>query len=198
MRNLASLALALSLCATPVFAHHDKAEEHVNVHTSDVKAVMGKMELAQAKAGDIMIMNPMIRATPPAAPAAGGFVTLHNMGDTDDTLISASISADVAGKVELHTMEMDGDIMRMFEVEGGIPVPAGEMVQLMPGGLHIMLMGLKEGLAEGANHEVTLVFENSGEVTLPFSVLPLEMVREMVGAKMMDNSGQGAPKAHDH
>ena len=184
----ASYTLATAVCLSllsPAIAHHDG--EHASAApvavTPTGKLGMSHGEMVKAKVGDIMVMNPMIRATPPVAPAAGGFVTLHNMGTTDDTLIAARVSADVAAKVELHTMEMDGDIMRMFEVEGGISVPAGEVVNLVPGGLHIMFMGLPEGLDAGVSHEVTLVFEQAGEVTLPFAVLPLDKVREMLGAE---------------
>jgi len=190
----ASYALASAVCLgllTPATAHHDGAHASAvagNV-TSSGKVGMSHGELAEAKVGDIMVTNAMIRATPPAAPAAGGFVTLHNMGATDDTLIAARVGADVAAKVELHTMEMDGDIMRMFEVEGGIALPAGEMVQLVPGGLHIMFMGLPQGLDAGVSHDVTLVFENAGEVTLPFAVLPLDQVRKMIGADGHGNHG---------
>jgi len=183
----ASITLASAVCLSllsPSFAHH--AGEHASAapvpETSAGKMGMSHGEMAKAQVGDIMIMNPMIRATPPAAPAAGGFVMLHNIGATDDTLIAARVSADVARKVELHTMEMDGDVMRMFEVEGGIAVPAGAHVQLAPGGLHIMFMGLPQGLEPGVSHDVTLVFETAGEVTLPFAVLQLEKVREMTGA----------------
>ena len=194
----ASLALASAVCLgllTPATAHHDGAHASAApvAVTNTGKVGMSHGEMAKAKVGDIMVMNAMIRATPPAAPAAGGFVTLHNMGATDDTLIAARVGADVAGKVELHTMEMDGDVMRMFEVEGGIALPAGEMVKLVPGGLHIMFMGLPQGLDAGVSHDVTLVFENAGEVTLPFAVLPLDQVREMTGA---DGHGSHGHKHH--
>lgn len=191
----ASFALALCLC-TPAFAHHD-ADHKGTVSTTPsllqttAKVASGDHDMAQAKVGEIMVMNPMIRATAPTAPAAGGFVTLHNMGTTDDALIAANVSTDVAGKVELHTMTMDGDVMRMFEVEGGIALPAGEKVQLMPGGLHLMFMALPQGLSEGDVHDVTLVFENAGEVTLPFEVLSLSKVRELTG-----DAGHGSHGAH--
>jgi hypothetical protein len=200
----ASFALASAAClalSTPIFAHHDGdhaiAPAPRPVMHAGKTGGMDHGELAKAKIGEIMISMPMIRATPPAAPAAGGFVTLHNMGATDDTLIAARISPDVAAKVELHTMEMDGDVMRMFEVEGGIPVPAGETVMLAPGGLHIMLMGLPQGLNEGVSYDVTLVFATAGEVTLPFAVLPLAKVRELMGGGHGHGGhGQGGHVSH--
>jgi copper(I)-binding protein len=130
-----------------------------------------------ATAGAIELRAPMIRATPPNAPVAGGFVLLTNTGEADDTLVAASVADGVAGRMELHEMELVDGVMRMSEVEGGIPVPAGETVTLMPGGLHLMFMGLAEGLEAGEAHDVTLTFEGAGDVTVPFAVRPIVEVR---------------------
>jgi copper(I)-binding protein len=54
-----------------------------------------------------------------------------------------------------------------------IPVPAGESVELAPGGYHGMLMGLTATLAEGDSFPVTLSFQNSGEVVVNVEVLSL-------------------------
>ena len=89
---------------------------------------LGKLELDQ----------PWTRATPPGAKAAGGFVTIVNGGEEDDRLISAE--AAFAGRVELHTMDMTDGVMKMRHLPEGIPVPAGETVNLAPGGLHVMFM----------------------------------------------------------
>lgn len=143
--------------------------------------------------GDLHIEGPMLRATPPNAPVAGGFVTIHNVGETDDILISAAIAGDVAGMVQLHQMEMSEGVMKMSEVDGGIPLPAGEVVTLAPGGLHIMLMGLRAPLAAGDTHAVTLTFETAAPVTLDFPVLTLSEIRAAVEAGAMDHG-----KDHDH
>ena len=63
---------------------------------------------------------------------------ITNAGAADDKLISAT--AEIAPMVQLHDMKMDGDVMKMFEVEGGIPIPAGATVELKPKSLHIMFM----------------------------------------------------------
>ena len=172
----ASLALASAVCLgllTPATAHHDGAHASAApvAVTSTGKVGMSHGEMAKAKVGDIMVMNAMIRATPPAAPAAGGFVTLHNMGATDDTLIAARVGADIAGKVELHTMEMDGDVMRMREVDG-YDIRAGEPFRLNSGGDHLMIFGLAEGALDDGEMAVTLEFEDGANVdaVLPASV----------------------------
>ncbi|MGB3556082.1 MAG: copper chaperone PCu(A)C [Jannaschia sp.] len=132
--------------------------------------------------GDLHIEAPMLRATPPGAPVAGGFVTIENTGDTDDTLTAASVATDLSGMVQLHEMTMSDGVMSMSEVAGGIVLPAGERVTLMPGGLHIMLMGLERPLDAGASHPVTLIFKQAGEITLDFPVMSLAEIRAALEA----------------
>ena len=67
----------------------------------------------------------------------------------DDRLIAAQ--AAIAQRVEIHSMEMDGGVMRMRAVDGGLAIAAGDSVTLAPGGLHIMLMGLTTDLAPVAS-----------------------------------------------
>jgi copper(I)-binding protein len=55
-------------------------------------------------------------------------------------------SSPVAGVAEVHEMKMDGDVMKMRAVEGGLELPAGKTVELKPGGYHVMLMDLKAPL----------------------------------------------------
>lgn len=119
--------------------------------------------------GDLEISAPFARATLPNQPVAGGFMTLTNTGETDDTLIAARSAA--AGRMEVHEMAMDGDVMRMRELEDGLPIPAGETVTLKPGGYHVMFMDLAGPLSEGGSAEVTLTFEKAGEVTVIMPVV---------------------------
>jgi copper(I)-binding protein len=73
-------------------------------------------------------------------------------------------------KVEVHEMKMDGNVMRMREVEKGIEIPAGATVTLKPGGFHIMFMELNAPLAQGAKVPVTLVFEKAGSIDVDFKI----------------------------
>ena len=118
--------------------------------------------------GQIAISEPFIRATLPNQPVAGGFMTLTNSGAAADTLIAARSPA--AARVEIHEMAMQGDVMRMRELSDGLPLPAGDTVQLAPGGYHLMFMELAGPLAEGDRIDLTLTFEHAGEVTLPLPV----------------------------
>lgn len=155
-------------------------------------AFLAPPAFADATLGELRIERPMLRETPPNAPVAGGFVTLGNAGATDDTLVSATTEADFVGQVQLHRMEMENGVMRMSEVEGGIPVPAGETVVLQPGGLHLMLMGLTAPLIEGETLPITLTFERAGTVTLDFPVMNLADIRAAAGGAMEGGGTSGA------
>lgn len=130
-------------------------------------ALLAALTAAPATA-DIMIMDPYARAASPSAKAGAAFMTLHNTGDSDDRLMAAQ--TDAAKRVELHThIEVSDGVMQMTEIEGGIPLPAGEMHRLARGGDHVMLMGLTGPLVQDAEITVTLIFEHAGavEVTIP-------------------------------
>ena len=75
----------------------------------------------------------------------------------------------VAKSVELHTMSMEGDVMKMRQLDA-IELPKGAMVELKPGGLHLMLMGLKAPLKAGDTFPMTLRFEKAGEVVVTVKV----------------------------
>ncbi len=93
------------------------------------------------------------------------FLAIVNPGIEDDVLISAS--SQVASVVELHETSMtDEGVMQMRQVEDGIPIPAGGATMLQPGGYHVMLIGLNQDLIMDESFEVTLSFENAGDVTI--------------------------------
>lgn len=121
--------------------------------------------------GGLKIGHPWTRATPPSAPSGGGFLTVTNTGTTADRLVSASSPA--AGQVQIHEMKMDGTIMRMRELENGLEIPPGATVTLAPGGLHLMMMGLKNPLKEATRVPLTLVFEKAGKIDVELVVMAL-------------------------
>lgn len=126
--------------------------------------------LAQAhefSAGKLRIIHPWARATAPGAQAGGGFLKIENKGEAD-RLVSAS--AGVSEVVELHTMSMEGDVMKMQKLDKGIELPAGKTVELKPGGLHIMFIGLKAPLKQGEKFPLKLKFEKAGEVNIEVAV----------------------------
>ena len=118
--------------------------------------------------GQLEIGHPWTRATAPTAPSGGGFLTVANNGTTADRLVAARSSA--AQQVQIHEMKMDGNVMRMRELEKGLEIPAGGKVTLAPGGLHLMLMGLKAPLVKDTRVPVTLVFEKAGSIDVELVV----------------------------
>jgi periplasmic copper chaperone A len=120
------------------------------------------------KLGALEIGQPWARATAPTAPAGGGYLTITNRGTTPDRLVSTSSPA--ADKVQIHEMKMDGNIMRMREVEHGLDIAPGATVTLAPGSLHLMMMGLKGPLKQGTRVPLTLTFEKAGTIDVELAV----------------------------
>ena len=118
------------------------------------------------KAGAITIGHPHARATAAGQPTGSGFMTLINGGANDKLL---SVSAEVSKAVELHEMKMEGDVMKMRQIEG-IELGGGKTVELKPGGYHIMFVGLKAPLKAGDKFPVKLKFEKAGEATVEMTV----------------------------
>jgi len=120
-------------------------------------------------AGAIVVDHPMAFETPKTARVGGGYLTITNGGDTADRLVN--ISAEGFDEVSLHeTTTDDMGVARMTHVEG-IELPAGETVTLMPGGLHVMFMGLDGDPFEvGEKIPATLTFEKSGTLDVTFNV----------------------------
>lgn len=96
------------------------------------------------------------------------YMKLVNRGAQADRLLSAQ--ADVCQTVELHETVMQGDVMKMQPVANGIEVPANGSVELKPGGLHVMLIGLTRDLNPGDKFPVTLQFEKAGTITVQAEV----------------------------
>ncbi len=119
------------------------------------------------KIGTLEIGHPWTRATPPGATVAGAFMTIGNSGNEPDRLVGGSSPA---GRVEIHTMEMTNGIMKMREMPDGLPLPAGETVELKPGGFHIMIVGLSAPFEEGRRVPLTLEFEKAGKVDVELAV----------------------------
>ncbi len=92
------------------------------------------------------------------------YMTVENHSGRADRLTGAK--TDVADMVELHETRMVDGVMQMRPVSGGIEVPAQGQVSLEPGGYHIMLMGLRQDLAEGNRIRVTLIFESGKEIAV--------------------------------
>ena len=101
---------------------------------------------APIQAGELVVKDPYVRATPPGQKVTGGF--MHLVNDSNKTVSIVDAHSDVAKKVELHKTQMEDGMMRMRRVKE-IVIKPGETVALQPGGLHVMFMGLKQGLKPG-------------------------------------------------
>lgn len=132
--------------------------------------------------GDLQITHPWSRATPPSAKVGAGYLKIENTGSLPDRLLSVRMER--AGRVEIHEMSVTDGVMRMRELPAGIVIPAGGLVELKPGGLHVMFMDLAAPLKQGERHAGSLTFERSGSVVVEFTV-------EAIGA-----SGPAPDHAH--
>jgi copper(I)-binding protein len=156
----ACLLLVTPSITLPVLAQHGG---HHGAHHATTSATATTL-----RAGDLVIEQPWTRATPPGARVAGGYLRITNTGREADRLVGGSLA--VAGSVEVHEMSNEGGVMRMRELAGGLDIPPGGTVELKPGGLHVMFMGLKQPLVAGQPVEGTLVFQKAGTVAVRFSV----------------------------
>ncbi len=130
------------------------------------------------KLGEIDIGHPYARPTREGQMVGAGYLKLANKGPVD-RLVAASSPA--AGTVEIHSMSMEGDVMKMRQVDA-IEIATGQTVELKPGGYHLMLMGLKAPLKVGEKFPLTLKFEKSGEVVVTVNVEEPKPKSEATGA----------------
>lgn len=108
------------------------------------------------------------RPMPPGARVGGGYVEIHNAGETTRRLLGAESPR--ASSMEIHTMaEVDG-VMRMRRLPDGIEIPAGGTISLKPGAEHLMFFNPEPAFAEGETIPVTLRFDGETSITVEFEV----------------------------
>jgi periplasmic copper chaperone A len=134
----------------------------------------GLLFVSFAVIAQVEIGAPWMRATPPGAKVAAGYMTVRNRSAQPDRLVAASSPS--AGAVQTHVHIKDGEILRMREVKG-YDLPANGTLELRPGGAHLMLVDLKQPLKQGDTVPVTLRFARAGEVQVEFRVEPLTAQR---------------------
>ncbi len=113
------------------------------------------------RVGDLRVEQPWARASIGQARTGAAYLTLNNGGEAVDRLLSVATPA--AKHAGLHTHLMEAGVMKMRPLEG-IEVAPGAPTVLRPGGLHVMLMGLKAPLVEGESFPLTLTFERAGAI----------------------------------
>ncbi|WP_061932671.1 copper chaperone PCu(A)C [Aureimonas sp. AU22] len=120
------------------------------------------------KIGAIEIGHPWSRAMPTGARTGAGYLVLSNKGTESDRLVA--ISSPVAEQVQIHDMAIKDGVMTMRRIEDGLPIPAGAEARLAPGGLHLMLLGVKQPFQEGQMVPLELTFEKAGAVEVQLKV----------------------------
>lgn len=139
--------------------------------------------------GSIHISQPWSRATPKGAASGAGYMTITNKGDAPERV--SCVSDDASGQCQIHSMSMEGGVMKMRPVEGGLEIKPGESVALKPGGNHMMFLALKHPLEQGQTVKVTLKFEHAGTIDVDYPVLAIGAPAPgaSAGGSMMQESG---------
>ncbi len=122
-----------------------------------------------AQSGPLRIEQAWSRATPGGANIGVGYLRVTNTGSTPDRLLGGA--TDVASRIETHDMKMEDGVMKMRALTQGIEIAPGATIELKPGGMHLMIVGLKQGLKAGDSVPATLRFEKAGVVPVTFNVL---------------------------
>lgn len=142
---------------------------------------------AESSMADIInLEGAWARETFSMAKSGAAYLNLNNPSGNAIHLVSASVDASVAAKVEIHTTKMHDGMMQMQELEQGLVVNAGESVMLQPGGIHIMLMGLESPLVAGQSFDLSLSFSDGSVLVTNVSV------------KNMSNKNADAKDEHKH
>ena len=137
-------------------------------------ALVAALACGTVFAQGVEIKDAWVRTTVQGQKATGAFMKIT----AKDGVKLVGASSPAAGVTEVHEMKMEGDVMKMRAVPGGIDIAAGRTVELKPGGYHIMLMDLKAALPKDATVPLTLMFkdgkgvESGVELKVPVSAMP--------------------------
>ncbi|GAA6195164.1 copper chaperone PCu(A)C [Pseudophaeobacter sp.] len=132
--------------------------------------------------GDLHIIHPSIPAPNATAKSAAGYITISNEGETPEELLG--VRSPFAASTTLHTTIFEDGIAKMRPLIG-VPLAPGDVVNLEPGGMHVMFMGLTGTAKEGDMIPATLIFRKAGEVEVEFMVDPADGADH----SQMDHSG---------
>lgn len=135
-------------------------------------------------ADSLEVESPYVRAVPPGQPNSAAFMTLMNHSDIEHAVVAAE--SPVANVVELHTHTEEKGMMKMRRIDK-ISVPGKNKTVLQPGGLHIMLIGLKQELVPGEKVSLTLKFEDGSHKKIEAPVNKVMVPGNMNGGMMKHN-----------
>lgn len=133
--------------------------------------VPGAASAHDYRIGSLHIDHPWSIATPKGAQVGVGYMKITNEGTQADRLIG--ITSPGARKVAIHDMVHVGDVMKMRQLENGIEIKPGEMVELAPQGKHVMFEELTAPLAKGDRLKSKLIFEKAGSIDVEFAIEPM-------------------------
>jgi copper(I)-binding protein len=163
------------LLASPVFADSHKNDTHHEAHHKDhhkgKKHHCGcdKASNIVYKLGKLGLSDAFIRPTAMANAASAAYITINNMGDMDDKLIS--VQSDIAESVEIHDTNLDEKgVMKMLPINLGLALKANTVTSLKPRVMHIMLHNISEPLMKHGAVPLKLNFEKSGSRMISFAV----------------------------
>jgi len=162
-------ACIVALCTAglvPAFPHPIPASNGLPPALSFVAAAA-----TTVKAGSLVIDTPWMRATPPGAKVAAGYLRITNEGSEPDRFLGGEVA--FADRLEIHQMTMTDSVMQMRQLTNGLEIKPGETVELKPGAYHLMFVGVKEQLKQGSRLKATLRFEKTGKVDVEFDVLAI-------------------------
>jgi periplasmic copper chaperone A len=116
-----------------------------------------------AAAADIQVTHAWARPTPPTVQVGAVYFSVKNSGAKEDKLMA--VSSSVAASVEIHETQTVKGVMQMRQV-ASVSCPAGATLKIEPGGLHVMLLGLKQPLLDGSKMDLTLRFRDAGVLSI--------------------------------
>lgn len=114
----------------------------------------------------VRVSGALCRPTPVGRQTTGCYLTLT--ATADDRLVS--VSSPLAGRAQVHESRVESNMMMMHELKEGLPLPAGQAVELKPGGNHIMLLAVTEPLKAGDTVALTLNFASAPPVEVTATV----------------------------
>ncbi|MEZ4862277.1 MAG: copper chaperone PCu(A)C [Caldilineaceae bacterium] len=138
---------------------------------ADSGTMAGATTGAEAQTGDLVIQKLTVHAALMAGGNGAMYFTIMNQGATEDRLVA--VASDVAESTELHETVNDNNVMRMEPRPDGFAIPAGGMLELAPGGKHVMLVNMAEIPEAGAEVAVTFTFDHAPAVTVMAPVIAM-------------------------
>ena len=128
--------------------------------------------------GGLTIEEAWARAIPPGSQSAAAYIIVSNDGRSPDRLVA--VESPIAAGAKLHQTRLEGEVARMDPLPNGVDLPPNSELMMAPGGVHIMLTGLRQGLAEGEKLPLVLTFADGRQARIDADV-------RQIGARAPDH-----------